>query len=72
MGRLGVPKTGRFEVNEAGGNPKDVRNLFLPISSQQCTPTPHPFTGRFSLHVAVRSANERIFAERKATCLPTV
>jgi hypothetical protein len=28
--------------------------------------------GRFSLHVAVRSANERIFAERKATYLPTV
>ena len=27
---------------------------------------------RISLHVAVRSANERIFAERKATYLPTV
>ena len=26
----------------------------------------------FSLHVAVRSANERIFAERKATYMRTV
>jgi hypothetical protein len=71
MGRLGVPKTGRFEVNEAGGNPKDVRNLFLPISSQQCTPTPHPFTGRFSLHVAVGAAHEPNLGERKTTSFPT-
>ena len=28
--------------------------------------------GRFSLHVAVRSANERIFAERKTTYLPAL
>jgi hypothetical protein len=28
--------------------------------------------GRFSLHVAVRSANERIFAERKVTYLATL
>ena len=28
--------------------------------------------GRFSLYVAVRSANERIFAERKATYLRTM
>jgi hypothetical protein len=31
----------------------------------------HSWAG-FSLHVAVRAANVRIFAERKATYLPTV
>jgi uncharacterized protein with HEPN domain len=45
------------------------------IGSELTAPAPNAVKDswdRFSLHVAVRSANVRIFAERKATYLPTV
>jgi hypothetical protein len=46
--------------------PMNRRNTALAANAVK-----HPWAG-FSLYVAVRSANERIFAERRATYLPTV
>ena len=56
-------RTGRFSGRPRG----DAANMAAPSSNA----AKHSWAG-FSLHVAIRSVNVRIFAERKATYLPTV
>jgi hypothetical protein len=54
------PRTGSWKVADAPGvTPIGVGNAVKDLEAG------------FSRHVAVRSANVRIFAERKATYLPT-